>query len=128
MTLWAFSITVGIAMVELYRHLFQGIWFRNQLALTFSHLQELRQAKGDDMRQRAMLRGGSYMLRFSLVCMCLVFAGVLTISITPWLFGWNEELQARYLFEISISATLWWLSTVTYNYWINRHDRRKSRL
>jgi hypothetical protein len=109
---WAVSLAMAFAMVELCGKLLKNIWLRKQPAELQVSLRAFQNAQTDEDRQRLLLKSGFATLCFSLVCATLValLAGVLFVPI--WVFGWDTANRERYLLIASVAATVWWLLRV----------------
>ena len=103
------SLIVGAALAEISMRVFGGQWFRAQLGIMRTNLQEFHGAVGDDERQALLLRSGTMMLTFSLIVLAVLVVLAIIAFIAPWLLAWNESEQTVYLVAVSVAATVWWL-------------------
>lgn len=103
------SLLVGTVLAEIAYRTFSGLWLRGQLREIGAHLQEFREAEGDDARQALLLRSGRATLQFSLGTLVLLVGLMAIAGLAPWALHWDESQQTTYLVVLSVVATLWWI-------------------
>lgn len=103
------SFLVGVVLAETALRGFRRLALRDELRNVAAQLQAFRDAKGDDVRQAALLQCGRTTLYLNLKLLGIILALAFIAVLAPWMLAWNESQQITYLVFSAFVATGWWV-------------------